>query len=104
VAYPERSRGAWTPVKGAALAVFPVVTDDAETTLAPIPKAEAFGHLLTSSAALIIDGIPNRDENLAMLRELLEITSCRELRLGRDALIDPRGVVADRLEREIERG
>ena len=103
-AYPDRARAAWTPVKGAALAVFPVVTDDAETTLSPIPKAEAFGHLLTSSAALVIDGIPNRDENLAMLRELLELASCRELRLGRDALIDPRGVVADRLEREIQRG
>ena len=103
-AYPGRAREAWTPVSGAALAVFPVVTDDAETTLAPIPKAEAFGHLLTSSAALVIDGIPNRDENLAMLRELLEVASCRELRLGRDALIDPRGVVADRLEREIESG
>jgi hypothetical protein len=103
-AYPDRAREAWSPRRGAALAVFPVVTDDAETTLAPIPKAEAFGHLLASSAALVIAGIPNRDENLGLLRELLEITRCRELRLGRDALIDPRGIVADRLEREIESG
>ncbi len=103
-AYPDRAREAWIPAKGAALAVFPTITGDAETTLVPISKAEAFGHLLASSAALVIDGIPNREENLALLRDLLEVASCRELRLGRDALIDPRGVVADRLEREIERG
>jgi hypothetical protein len=103
-AYPDRACKAWTPAKGASLAVFPVVTGDAETTMVPIPKAEAFGHLLASSAALVIAGIPNREENLALLRDLLEVSSCRELRLGRDALIDPRGVVANRLEREIERG
>ncbi len=102
-AYPGRDRKAWTPARGAALAVFPTITDAAETTLAPISKAEAFGHLLASSAALVIAGIPNREENLALLRDLLEVSSCRELRLGRDALIDPRGVVADRLEVELER-
>ena len=100
-AYPDRHRRAWTPARGAALAVFPTITDAAETTLAPISKAEAFGHLLASSAALVIAGIPNREENLALLRDLLELSSCRELRLGRDALIDPRGVVAERLEREL---
>ncbi|MFS8071344.1 MAG: hypothetical protein ACMG6S_33660 [Byssovorax sp.] len=102
-AYPGRDRKAWTPARGAALAVFPTITDAAETTLAPISKAEAFGHLLASSAALVIAGIPNREENLALLRDLLEVSSCRELRLGRDALIDPRGVVADRLEVELGR-
>jgi hypothetical protein len=102
-AYPDRDRKAWIPARGASLAVFPTITDAAETTLAPIPKAEAFGHLLASSALLVIDGIPNREENLALLREVLEVSSCRELRLGRDALIDPTGIVADRLEREIDR-
>ncbi len=102
-AYPERARAAWTPAKGASMAVFPTITGDAETTLAPISKAEAFGHLLASSAALVIGGIPNREENLALLRDLLEVSSCRELRLGRDALIDPRGIVADRIDREIAR-
>ena len=48
-----------------------------------------------------IAGIPNREENLALLRDVLEVSVCRELRLGRDALLDPRGVVADRLEREL---
>jgi hypothetical protein len=38
-----------------------------------------------------------------LLRDLLEISTCRELRLGRDALIDPRGVVAEGLERELDR-
>jgi hypothetical protein len=103
-AYPEQARKGWIPAKGAALAVFPTITGEAETTLVSIPKAEAFGHLLASSAALVIDGIANREENLALLRDLLEVASCRELRLGRDALIDPGGVVADRLVREIERG
>lgn len=102
-AYPGRDRRAWTPARGAALAVFPTITDAAETTMEPISKAEAFGHLLASSAALVIDGIPNREENLTLLRDLLEVSSCRELRLGRDALIDPRGVVAERLERELDR-
>ncbi len=102
-AFPGRSHAAWTPTKGAALAVFPTITDAEETTLAPIPKAEAFGHLLASSSALVIAGISNREENLALLRDLLEVSACRELRLGRDALRDPRGVVANRLERELER-
>jgi hypothetical protein len=101
VAYPDRHQRAWTPARGAALAVFPTIIDAAETTLAPISKAEAFGHLLASSAALVIAGIPHREENLTLLRDLLEVSSCRELRLGRDALIDPRGVVAERLEREL---
>ena len=97
-AFPGRGHAAWTPTKGASLAVFPTITDAAETTLAPISKAEAFGHLLASSAALVIAGIPNREENLALLRDVLEVSACRELRLGRNALRDPRGVVADRLE------
>ena len=101
-AFPGRGHAAWTPTKGAALAVFPTITDAEETTLEPISKAEAFGHLLASSAALVIAGIPNREENLALLRDLLEVSACRELRLGRDALRDPRGVVANRLERELE--
>jgi hypothetical protein len=102
-AFPDRDHKAWTPALGATLAVFPTITDADETTLAPIPKAEALGHLLASSAALVIDGIPNREENLALLRDVLEMSACRELRLGRDALIDPRGVVADRVERELDR-
>lgn len=103
-AYPGRARAAWAPERGAALAVFPTITDSAETTMEPISKAEAFGHLIASSAALVIEGIPNRGENLTLLRELLELGTCRELRLGRDVLVDPRGVVAGHLEREIERG
>lgn len=102
-AYPDRSQRAWTPARGAALAVFPTITGDAATTLAPISKAEAFGHLLASSAALVIAGVPSREENLALLRDLLEVSSCRELWLGQDALIDPRGVVANRIERLLDR-
>jgi hypothetical protein len=100
-AYPGRALAAWRPARGATLAVFPTVTDAGETTLAPIPKAEAFGHLLASSAALLIDGIANREESLTLLRDLLEVAVCRELRLGRDALLDPRSVVAARIEREL---
>lgn len=97
-AFPDRACKAWAPTAGAALAIFPTIADAAATTMEPISKAEAFGHLLASSAALVIDGIANRDENLALLRDLLEVSVCRELRLGRDALFDPRGVVADRVE------
>jgi hypothetical protein len=100
-AFPGRGHAAWTPRKGAALALFPTITDADETALAPISKAEAFGHLLASSAALVIAGIPNREENLALLRAVLEVSTCHELRLGRDALRDPGGVVADRLERAL---
>ena len=101
MAYPGRALDAWTPRLGATLAVFPVVTDAAETTLAPIAKAEAFGHLLSSSAALVIDGVANREENLLLLRDLLEVGRCCELRFGRDALRDPRAVVAEGIEREL---
>lgn len=81
------------------VAIFPAVADSATTEIEDLPRAEAFGLFLASSAALVIEGLPGRDENLAVLRALLAASRCFELRLGRDALVDPKGAVADRIAR-----
>ena len=52
------------------------------TTLLPIARADAFGHLLASSASLVVDGAPGRDENLALLAALLGAARCYDLQLG----------------------
>jgi hypothetical protein len=78
-----------------ALALFPSIdAASTETSLAPVSKADALGHLLASSAALLIDGAPGRDENLSILPELIERAACYEIRLGRDVLASPASLAA----------
>jgi hypothetical protein len=48
-------------------------------------------------AALIVEGLPHRDENLALLRALAFAATCYELRLGEDALGAPERVIAARI-------
>lgn len=100
-AYPEKHR-AFLEITGAPLlALFPSVTTAATTGLAPIPRADAFGHLLASSAALVIEGVAGRDENLALLSALLGPARCFELSLGRDVLSGPTGAIGPSIERAL---
>ena len=94
-AYPGRHR---PRLRGVSLIVVPTVAGDPVTELVPLARAEAFGHLLASSAALVIEGLPGRDENLALLGAVLAGARCFELRLGRDALADPVSAVAARVD------
>lgn len=94
-AYPGRHR---PELAGVSVALFPSVAGGPVTELRPLARAEAFGHLLASSAALVIEGLPGRDENLALLGALLSATRCFELRLGRDALADPVSAIAARVD------
>lgn len=83
------------PVRsGGLLALFPAVADADATELLALPRADAFGNLVASSAALVIEGAARREENLALLRALLESARCFDLRLGRDVLSRPASAVA----------
>jgi hypothetical protein len=102
-AYPGRHRPsvAVRPLEAdggaGAIALFPSIAAAPVTTLAPIARADAFGHLLASSASLVIDGADGRDENVALLGALLGAARCHEIRLGADAIGDPRGAIASRI-------
>lgn len=98
-AFPGRRLDALPLDPGRVVALFPTVTGEASTEIVPMPRAEAFGLFLASSAALVIEGLAGRDENLAVLSALLAASRCFELRLGRDALADPvRRVAAPAIE------
>jgi hypothetical protein len=45
----------------------------------------------------VVEGIPGRDENLALLSALLGAVRCYEVRLGTDALADPAKAIAERV-------
>jgi hypothetical protein len=79
------------------IALFPVIEDAARTEIRPRPRADAFGDLLASSASLIVEGLPGREENLAILAAILGASRCFDLRLGRDALADPVGALYARV-------
>ncbi|MFT3914555.1 MAG: hypothetical protein QM704_10690 [Anaeromyxobacteraceae bacterium] len=97
VAFPDRHRPEIPLSRGRTIAVFPSISGGKTTEISAISKAEAFGHLLAESAALIVEGMPFRDENLAILRALVDAASPVEIRLGEDALTAPRAAVAPRL-------
>ncbi|MFO0761457.1 MAG: hypothetical protein U0359_33570 [Byssovorax sp.] len=97
-AYPGREQAALSLRPGEKLLLFPSVTGEATTQLAQLSKAEAFGVLLASSAALVIEGMPHREESFRMLRVLVDHAICREIRLGRDLLEDPGGVIGALVE------
>jgi hypothetical protein len=96
-AFPDRRVASLSLDAGRVLAIFPSVARGRVTEIAELPRAEAFGLFLASSAALVIDGLPGREENLATLNALLAACRCYEIRLGEDALADPVGSVADRI-------
>jgi hypothetical protein len=73
----------------------------AESSIAPVAPADAAGALIASSAALLIDGLPGRSENFALLPKLLARSRAFELTLGRDALAAPSRVLAPLVERAL---
>lgn len=75
--------------RGPALLVFPSVVDAPTSTVATLSSADALGLLIESSAGLLVDGMPGRDENLACLRLLASSSKRVALRLGADALGAP---------------
>ncbi|MFT3775557.1 MAG: hypothetical protein QM820_60185 [Minicystis sp.] len=100
-AWPGRHQPDLVLQPGHVLALFPSIADAPVTEIVPIPRADAFGLLIASSAALVIEGLPGRDDNLALLQAVLAASRCFELRLGRDALADPQAVVAERIARSV---
>jgi hypothetical protein len=101
-AYPGRARaeitlGGDAGAPGSALALFPSIDGRAITEVAPLARAEAFGRLLGSSGALVVEGLPGREENLAALKALLGRLKCYELRLGADAIGDPVRAITERV-------
>jgi hypothetical protein len=82
-AFPGRER---THAGAPALVLLPQVTGAPTTEVEPVPAAVALGALIESSALLLVDGLPGRDENLALLRAAVEGAQCLSLRLGTDLL------------------
>ena len=72
--------------------VFPVIASTSTTSIERLCQADAFGALLESSALVIVDGLAQRDENLALLRAVAATAHAVRLVLGRDALQHPRVV------------
>jgi len=100
LAYPGRFRPYLSLARDEkrALALFPTVAAGAPATeVVPLARAEAFGRFLGSSGAIVVEGIPGRDENLALLSALLGAVRCYEVRLGTDALADPAKAIAERV-------
>jgi hypothetical protein len=96
-AFPGRARPSVALAQGRVLALFPSVGDGPVTELGPMPRADAFGHLLASSATLVVEGLPRREESFAILGALLATARCVEIRLGADALADPRRAIAGKI-------
>ncbi len=91
LAFPDRLKSA---LHAPRLALFPEITHAPESALQPIPKADAFGRLVGASAGLLIDDAPQRDQNLALLRQILDNARCFALHLGADLLAAPSATLA----------
>ena len=74
--------------------LFPEITRADTTRAVALSPADAFGHALRSSALLVVDGMGDAAEQLALLRELFAHAHAFELHLGADWLIDPHGAAA----------
>jgi len=66
--------------------LFPVVTGRPETTLRAIPKAEALGRLVESSALVAVKALPGAREHLALLGAVADGARTFGADLGRDLL------------------
>jgi hypothetical protein len=98
-AYPERFRPFLSIPRSpaSALALFPSIANAEVTTVLPLARSDAFGRLLGSSGALVVDGVPKREANLAILSALLGTVGCYEVRLGADAIRAPMDAVCARI-------
>jgi len=68
--------------------LFPVVTGEAETRLRAIPKAEALGRLVESSALVAVKALPGAREHLALLGAVADGARTFGAALGRDLLAE----------------
>ena len=57
--------------------------------MAGLSQADGLGQLIACSAMLIIDGLPGRDDNLALLRTLVHGARIASLTLAPDMLDAP---------------
>jgi hypothetical protein len=78
-AFPDRARkGLDMP----ALVLHPRVDPAADLALAPLPPAEALGLLIAASASLVVEGMPGRDQHLALCKRLASGARHVELVMG----------------------
>lgn len=89
VAYPGKARASIAAERGRLFTFLPSIADRDRTSITPAQGAEAFGHVIASSASLIIDGVAHREENLRALARIFDTRTAFDLALGRDALADP---------------
>lgn len=76
------------------LVLCPEVVAARETSAEPLSAAEALGELLIGSALVMVAGIGQQMEHLALLRALAERVRAYRVRLGGDLLTEPRAAVA----------
>lgn len=88
IAFPGQAKPFCTAPR---LVLYPTIDPAEVTTIEPISKAEGLGHLITSSAGLVIDGAAQKPEHLALLSRLANEASHYALHLGSDLLCNPRG-------------
>jgi len=92
IAWPHRARLTSPPPR---VALFPSVTGATSTELLRMSPTDALGQLIASSAAIFLEGVPGRTENITSLRRLVETADAYELRLGADALQSPVDVLSN---------
>ena len=81
--------------------LFPHVVSSAISSVKRMASAEAFGLLIAGSALAVVDGISRRDEQLALLRDIVNAARNFEIQLGRDLLTQPQAT-AERLKLAID--
>jgi hypothetical protein len=69
--------------------LLPRVGTGGRTEMEGLSQADGLGQLIACSATLIIDGLPGRDDNLALLRTLVHGARIASLTLGPDMLAAP---------------
>lgn len=85
VHWPAQFRRTW---RGPLSLLLPHIEDRATTMVRPVNAAEAFGKLLAASAAVAVDGIERREEQLASLSALANSATSFDVALGADLLTE----------------
>jgi hypothetical protein len=84
--WPERFRQSW---RGPIGLILPHIGKENETRVRRATAAEAFGKLLSSSAAVVVEAIGNRPEQLHALQALANVAEAYDVVLGSDLLSRP---------------
>jgi hypothetical protein len=85
--WPDQFRRSW---RGPISLLLPHVEARATSAVRAVNGAEAFGKLLASSAAVVVDGIERRGEQLEALHALANASNAFDVALGNDLLTEPR--------------